>query len=203
MQLEIATSDDDASQDILSVSNSTQTTLESSDTKNESNAYLVLDNDADNENIYVGDYVTWVLKVYNLGQDTAKNVKVHNMLPDGLKYIKHTTIKGTFDPSSGIWDIGDLTVDDGIVFLYITTKSLTVGEKVNEAYITSDTLNTNNKTYEKEEIDVFSNKNNHEHDSKISEFKKHVHAKRMYETGNPIFLILLSLLMLSVPIIRR
>ena len=78
-------------------------------------------------------------------------------------------------------------------------KSIRLGKvSINEAYITSDTLNTNNETSEEEEIDVFARD-----DSKISVFEKHAHAKMMYETGNPIFLIFMSLLMLSVPIIKR
>lgn len=197
-QLEVSEPEDVASQEMLFVPESNESTLNSGEEANESGAYLVLDNDADKENIYVGDYVTWILKAHNLGPDAAKNVKIHNILPNGLKYIKHTATKGTFNPSTGIWSIGDLTVEEGIVFLYITTKALTVGEKINEAYITSDTLNTNNETSEEEEIDVFARD-----DSKISVFEKHVHAKMMYETGNPIFLVFMSLLMLSVPIIKR
>lgn len=197
-QLEVSEPEDVASQEMLFVPESNESTLNSDDEANESGAYLVLDNDADKENIYVGDYVTWILKAHNLGPDAAKNVKIHNILPNGLKYIKHTATKGTFNPYTGIWSIGDLTVEEGIVFLYITTKALTVGEKINEAYITSDTLNTNNETSEEEEIDVFARD-----DSKISVFEKHAHAKMMYETGSPIFLVFMSLLMLSVPIIKR
>ena len=129
--------------------------------------------------------------------DTAKNVKIFDKLPDGLKYIKHETAKGTFNPETGIWNIGDLTVDEESVTLYITTQALTVGEKINEAYITSDTLNLNNETYEQEEIDVFSSD-----DSEISGFVKHASAK-MHETGNPIFLAMISIFLLSVPIIKR
>ena len=85
-------------------------------------SYLILDNDADIENIYIGDYVTWIVSVINNGPDTAKNVKVYDQLPDGLKYIKHTTTKGIFNPETGIWSIGDLSIIDGEVFLNITTK---------------------------------------------------------------------------------
>jgi uncharacterized repeat protein (TIGR01451 family) len=33
----------------------------------------VLDNDADKEDIVVGEEVTWIITASNLGQDTAKN----------------------------------------------------------------------------------------------------------------------------------
>lgn len=189
----IAATADDTRQELSSPSNS----AESNATQNSSGAYLVLDNDADKENVHVGDYVTWILKAKNLGPDVAKNVKIYDKLPDGLKYIKYETAKGTFDPATGIWNIGDLTVDEGIVTLYIITQALTVGEKINEAYITSDTLNLNNETYEEEEIDVLPGD-----DSQISGFVKHASAK-MHETGNPLFLVMVSIFLLSVPIIKR
>ena len=159
-----------------------------------------MDNDADKENILVGDYVTWILNVQNFGPDEAKNVKVHDTLPEGLQYISHTTTKGIFDHDSGIWDIGDLKIEDGLVKLFIKVKALTAGEKVNEAYITSDTNNTNTESYEQEEID------DSRDGSEASEFEKNVAAEsstEMHETGNPILLILMSLLMLPVAIFKR
>ena len=186
---------------VLKNSNDTDKVSSSSALKKDSvktSAYLEIDNDADKENIYIGDYVTWIIEAQNFGPDVAKNVKIHDKLPDGLKYIKHTTNKGTFDPDSGIWDIGNLKVEDGLVTLYITVKALTTGEKVNKVYITSDTPNSNNEDYEEEEIDVFSRDN-----PKETEFEKHVSAKRLPETGNPILLILAALAILFIPSIKR
>lgn len=159
-------------------------------------SYLVLDNDADKENIYLGDYVTWILEAQNFGPDVAKNTKIHDKLPEGLKYIDYTATKGVFDSKTGIWDIGDLEIEDGLARLFILTKSFTVGEKVNVAYITSDTFNSNNETYEEEEIDVFLKENSK------TEFEKHVSAK-MHETGNPLFLIFISVFMLMITNIRK
>lgn len=197
LESEISLPDEDNTQDILSASDSTQPELESKNMQNSGSAYLVLDNDADKENIYVGDYVTWILEAQNFGPDTAKNVKIHNKLPDGLKYIKHKASKGTFNQKTGIWDIGDLSIEEGLVKLLITTKALTVGEKINEAYITSDTNNTNNETFEEEEIDVLARD-----DSEASGFEKHASAK-MYNTGNPIFLVIASLFIITLPIIKK
>lgn len=152
-------------------------------TADESQCYLKLDNDADIENIYIGEYVTWIISVINKGPDTAKNVNVYDQLPDGLKYVSHTASKGTFNPQTGIWSIGDLSILDGEVFLNITTKALTSGEKVNKATVTSDTFNLNaNESYEEEEIDVF------EHESNADKAVDFVNA-----TGNPIALMLISL----------
>lgn len=150
-------------------------------------AYLVLDNDADIENIYLGDYVTWMVGVYNAGPDTAKNVKVYDKLPDGLKYVKHSVSHGTFNPKTGIWNIGNLS--KGVeAFLNITTKSFSTGEKVNKVYLTTDSINLNNETYEEEEIDVF--KPNEE-----GNLEKPIYYSQnaLKSTGNPIVLILLSM----------
>ena len=180
------------SQELLSISQNDSAALESSSQKSDvsskdgdSSAYLILDNDADKEDVHVGEYVTWIVSVINTGPGIAKNVKVLDQIPDGLKYIKHTTTKGTFDPKTGIWDIGDLSVEDNEVFLYITTLAVSVGEKINKANLTCDTVNLNNDTYEEEEIDVVEN-------SKDS--NEVIYENTLKSTGNPLMLVILSLL---------
>ena len=149
-------------------------------------AYLVLDNDADNENIHVGDYVTWTVSVQNLGPDIAQNTKVYDELPEGLQYCYHKLTKGIFNPQTGIWDIGDLKVEDGEVVLNITCIAVTAGEKINKAWLTSDTLNLNDETFEEEEIDVL--EFDYDTDKNV---KKEIIDRN--STGNPIFLILMTL----------
>ncbi|MBO6109392.1 MAG: DUF11 domain-containing protein [Methanobrevibacter sp.] len=177
-----------------SVNQSSDFVSSSNSTNVKSEAYLVLDNDADKENIYVGDLVTWIVSVQNYGPDVSKNTKVYDKLPDGLQYISHSLTKGVFNPATGIWSIGDLKVEDGEVFLYITCKALTSGEKINKANLTSDTINLNNKSYEEEEIDVLDIEDNNNH------------LKQSYPTikkaGNPLFLILVALLGFFVPCFR-
>lgn len=177
--------------DTLKVSEDTDN-LESESTQDQlSSTQLELDNDADKENIYIGDEVTWTVTAQNIGPDTAKNVKVYDKLPSGLKYVKHTTTKGTFNPKTGIWDIGDLEVSDGMVTLIITTLAESTGEKINKAYLTSD--NSEDIT-EEEEIDVLS--------QKVSKDIRTASAT-MHETGNPIFLVLISLFMLCIPAFKH
>ena len=166
-----------------------------SNEKTDSSAYLVLDNDANVENVYIGDYVVWIVSVINNGPDMAKNVKVYDQLPDGLKYIKHTTTKGTFNPKTGIWNIGNLSVEDGEVFLNITVKALSAGEKINKANLTTDSINLNNESYEEEEIDVF------ERHSKDDDDSDNV-AKSLYSTGNPLALVLISLFVIFVTSVK-
>ena len=147
-ELELATPASDVKSDDNDI-------LSSESPNKDSKAFLVLDNDANIENIYLGDYVVWIVSVLNEGPDTAKNVRVYDKLPDGLEYVKHTTTKGTFNPKTGIWNIGDLSIKDGEVFLNITTLAISVGEKINKAKVATDSDNLNkNESYEEEEIDV-------------------------------------------------
>lgn len=176
--------------------NSTSDDENTSQKNFDSKAYLILDNDADKENIYLGDYVTWIVSVLNIGPDAAQNVKIYDQLPEGMEYVGHTASRGTFNPQTGIWDIGVLAVGDDEVFLNITTQALTVGEKINRAYLTTDTLNLNaNNSFEEEEIDVFGYSANAESSSKS------VHDNN--STGNPLALLALSLFGLGFPLFRK
>lgn len=170
--------------------------INESNGKTDSSAYLILDNDADIENVYVGDYVVWIVSVINKGPDIAKNVKVYDQLPDGMEYIKHTATKGTFNPKTGIWNIGNLSTEDGEVFLNITVKALSVGEKINKANLTTDSINLNNESYEEEEIDVL------EHHPEDDDDDSDKVAKSLYSTGNPLALVLISLFIIFVTSIK-
>lgn len=183
--LEVA-SDDEAL--LAGSENQQQTTPEVISTNSKSSSYLILDNDADNENVHIGDVVVWTVSVINLGPDMAKNVKVIDKLPSGLKYIKHIASIGTFNPKTGIWDIGDLAVEDGKVYLDIFTKAISLGEQINKVHLITDSINLNPIDYEEEEIDV------EEEDS--DEDDEFVAVKTIHSTGNPIFLVLMSLLVI-------
>ena len=183
-----------ADNETLPIENTDSPVLEDSS----SGAFLVLDNDADKENIHVGEEVTLEVTVQNLGPEVSVNTKVHDVIPEGLEYLSHSASKGVFNPQTGIWDIGDLTVDDGQVTLYITCKAITVGEKINKVTLTSDTFNLNNKSYEEEEIDVLDDDSDHE------KVKKKQMISDIYNTGNPLFLMLISLFcMMSLPFVKR
>ena len=171
-------------------------TLSSGDENNESDVSsnpnegvatnLELDNDADKENVKVGELVTWTLEAKNYGPYDAENTQVYDELPEGLEYVSHTVTKGEFNPETGIWKIGDLKVGEK-EYLKIVTKAVTTGEKVNKANLTSDTdIIDPDECYEEEEIDVEDDDDDH--------FEKVIHSKQLPRVGNPIFLLILSLL---------
>ena len=163
-----------------------------------SSADLELDNDADKENIKVGEMVSWILEAKNFGPDIGKNVKVYNKLPSGMEFVDYTATKGTFDHKTGIWDLGDLEAGQ-METLSIIAKALSPGEKVNKANLTSDTPITNSdECYEEEAIDVLDN--NH---YKKDNCEKTVYSKQLPTVGNPILLLVLSSMSLLIISIKK
>lgn len=55
-----------------------------------------------------GETVTYKIKVTNNGPGDAKGILVSDVLPSGLKYISHNIEQGTYEPSTGLWTVGNL-----------------------------------------------------------------------------------------------
>ena len=192
----IGNDEDDSSEDISLEEEKSLSTSKKTKVSDSSSTDLELDNDADKENIHVGDLVTWILEVKNNGPNVAKNVKLLDQLPEGLKFVRYSASKGVFNITTGIWEIGDLQVGEKQV-LKIVTKALTLGEKTNKANLTSDTeITVPDKCYEEEEIDVVKKTYNVKAESKKF-------SKTLYPTGNPIAVLLVSVLVLLGASIKR
>ncbi|MBC5775865.1 DUF3494 domain-containing protein [Pontibacter sp. KCTC 32443] len=87
----------------------------------------------------VGGLVTYTIVASNSGPYAATGVIVTDVLPAGLQYQSHTTSKGTYDPITGIYLVGDLGKDESVT-LTIVAKIVAAGNIVNVATITSPTL---------------------------------------------------------------
>lgn len=167
----------------------------------EESIFLVLENDADKENIKVGEQVTWIISVTNKGAESADNVQVLIQLPEGLEYVSHSAPEETsFDPSTGIWDIGGLSNEDGKVSLSIVTKALTPGEKINKAQLTTDSVNDNeDNSYQEKEINVEDDvenddvKNETGNNTSSGNDTSSSYSNVIPKAGNPLALILLSM----------
>ncbi len=61
----------------------------------------------------VGDPVTFHLFVDNAGPETALDVTVLDSLPAGLAFVFASPSSGSYDPGTGVWDLGDLSSGGG------------------------------------------------------------------------------------------
>ncbi|MFA7290073.1 MAG: SdrD B-like domain-containing protein, partial [Melioribacteraceae bacterium] len=74
------------------------------------------------ENPQCGDNVTYTIKVTNLGPGESKAVRVLYLLPAGITYLSHTVSQGTYNNTSGLWEVNDLAVA-GVATLTISIKA--------------------------------------------------------------------------------
>lgn len=52
--------------------------------------------------------LVYILDLSNRGPDTATNVKVRDPLPAGVSLVSTAPSQGSYDPATGIWDVGTL-----------------------------------------------------------------------------------------------
>ena len=147
---------------------------------------LVITVEPDVTNVTVGDKVVWTITVVNQGPDTAINSRAYVIVPDGLKLLGFKPSKGTYDPYTGIWTIGDLAPGEKVTLL-LDTKALVAGKFVVKAYTECDIYEsdyTNN--FDEAEINVTEPEGNETEPPVVV-------PPRMHATGNPIVMALLSL----------
>ena len=152
-------------------------------------ADLILIKDVDKDRVRVGDKVVFSIVVINLGPDTAVNTRAYDVLPDGMKLVSFKASRGTYDPVTGIWTIGDLA-NQSTVILTIVAEALKEGVVVNEAYVESDTYDPNMT-------------NNYDNATVVVVGPPEHYPPHLHETGNPIVLAILALLAVVGVNIRR
>ena len=94
------------------------------------------------------DVIKWSLKVVNNGPNEAVNVKVIDILPEGLEFIKSSDDSNYKD---GIWYIGQIEVG-GVRQLDIVSKVISTGVIKNTANVSGDNFDPNLDNNEDEEI---------------------------------------------------
>jgi uncharacterized repeat protein (TIGR01451 family) len=97
---------------------------------------LELTQTLDNNNPNLGDRVTFTLTVANKGVVLTNGIKVTDQLPSELSFISATPSQGTYDSTTGLWDVGEIAAN-GIGTLQITAKVNVNGTLVNRAEITA------------------------------------------------------------------
>ena len=101
-------------------------------------ADLAVDKSVSNDAPNLGDEVTWTIVVTNEGPDTAVNASVSDVLPHGLTFVSASASVGSYDETTGVWQIGNLANGASVALEIVTTVETTDGI-TNLATVTSDT----------------------------------------------------------------
>ncbi|HEX8170479.1 MAG TPA: Ig-like domain-containing protein [Thermoanaerobaculia bacterium] len=73
----------------------------------------------------VGQGVTFTITLSNAGPHSATNVDVTDLLPSGLTYVTSNPSQGTYDSSTGVWDVGTVTTSGATMTITATVTSKT------------------------------------------------------------------------------
>lgn len=146
-------------------------------------------------NYVAGEVIEYTIEVVNNGPDTAKNIKINEILDNLLKLKSFKVTKGKFNKFDLTWSIKSLGYGESAI-LYIKAIATGSGIIKNKVSVTSDTYDydlSNNNDFavvnvtEKDNINspVLS-KNSHLDNHKLSILEKHA-------TGNLFWMLILSL----------
>ena len=92
--------------------------------------------------VTVGDKIIYTIIVKNNGPDTALGVYAVDKLSDALKFVSYKSSVGTYNPTTGIWKIGNLT-NGSTATLEITSIVLKTGAISNEVFVNGSTVDLN------------------------------------------------------------
>jgi len=101
-------------------------------------ADLAITKEVNNPRPNVNETIYYTIIVQNRGPDTSLNVKVVDILPEGLTYVSSDANYGSYNPDTGIWNIGNLPAKT-IAKLIITAIVTRTGDITNKAKVVSDT----------------------------------------------------------------
>ena len=82
--------------------------------------------------VHVGESSVFLVTVTNNGPNDAGGVSVSAQLPAGLTHQSSLASQGTYDPVTGDWEIGDLSIDQSVT-LQITAKVEQSGDMTGSA----------------------------------------------------------------------
>ncbi len=88
----------------------------------------------DNSTPNVGDTVNFTIDIENIGPNAAANVLLNDLLPAGLAFVSDTPSQGSYNPSTGVWNVGTIP-DAGLPTLILSAQVVSAGAKINTAAI--------------------------------------------------------------------
>jgi uncharacterized repeat protein (TIGR01451 family) len=89
----------------------------------------------DNPQPEIDTVVQFTIIITNEGPDDATDVIVEDILPSGLIHVDNSTSQGTYNHTTGLWDIGFIANGSHVV-MYINTTVNQLGNITNWANIT-------------------------------------------------------------------
>jgi uncharacterized repeat protein (TIGR01451 family)/gliding motility-associated-like protein len=102
----------------------------------------------DNQTPNIGSNITFNIRVKNNGPSDATGVNASDVLPSGYSFVSSNTTTGSFDNTSGQWQIGKLA-NDSTASLRIIARVLPVGLYSNTATVSgseNDPVLSNNRS---------------------------------------------------------
>ena len=91
---------------------------------------IALSKTVDQLNPTIGDAITFSITATNRGSSTATNIGIEELLPSGYALVESQTTMGTFDESSGFWEIDALAASEAAL-LQITVEVQDVDDYLN------------------------------------------------------------------------
>ena len=152
---------------------------------------LELKKSSDKKAYYVGDEMHWIIEVVNHGPSTARDVVAYDVLSSSIRFISYSASKGSYDASTGRWDIGELAKGESVT-LDILCEVLTEGEITNYANVTTSVNETDlDNNYDNATVEV-TNKTEPVPEPESEPTPEPPVTLR--ETGNPIAYLLAAVL---------
>jgi trimeric autotransporter adhesin len=131
------------SQTSYSISSPTQTTFTATDSiSSPASADIQVKQKQKISTSHSSKYVTYTITVKNNGPNNATGVQITDTLPTGVQWVSDDS-QGTYNPTTGIWNIGNLNYKDTKT-LKITALITGTGTIKNTATKTSETEIDNN-----------------------------------------------------------
>ena len=100
-------------------------------------ADLAISKTVDNLSPYNGNTVHFTLTITNAGPDNATGVFVTDLLPAGLQFVSASADQGTYNATTGIWTIGNMTAGSTVTMI-INALVTQPGEFTNTAVVEGD-----------------------------------------------------------------
>ncbi len=138
-----------------------------------------------------GDKVLFTIKVLNNGPGQAFNVVVNDKLPQGMHFLQYITSYGSYDPKTGIWNIG--TLPNGavatIIVKYLVNHALTFSSNAVVVSSTYDPFVGNNIATL--DVNMVSQKQ-----SNLNSTSKEEKSIPMQKTGTPLIPFICALIII-------